>query len=951
MKRAALAAALFFSVFVSAHARAKPVRVAPSSDGFVGAWLGAGPFTTAQIDDLDFSAVELRETAKAGGGNFPPRWRVVSGSPGSMDLGKIFGVGRKAGPRAILAADVVVARDVDAWLLLSCDGALRVWHAGREVFVRRGNHERAEAWQLIPLELSAGSNRLFMLLEHMGGRWSFESRLLDRDRLLPPSGASLLLPGTDDADAQRLSSALLEMSSRPGLYKRGYRPVVRFDFPRGAPRDVPMKASVAGRLPGAAKLGFELGEVQVGERGAHALEATLRRISAEELDASGRPQKLELSLTLGKTKTTHSLSLSAGAPQAMARAVELQREVEDGKHSHLSEPSATGATLERYQQLLRKAGSVRQTAKRSVSGALEQLEAFVDTVLDGSDPFHDWRGIHTYALRSRQDLSAQPVLVHVPESYRRGKKRQYPLVVVLHGYNGTPESVTSAFLDSKGVAPWVNGFILAPGAHGNAFYRGPGEQSVVDAIQWAMKTYPIDRRRVSITGVSMGGTGSAFVAFRHADLFAAASPLCGYHSYFVRRDTSGRRRRPWEESRMHHWSPASWADNGRNLPLWVAHGTEDYPLENSRVLVDRYRELGYRMTDEWPDIGHRVWEITWRGAQMWPWLTKHRREKAPMHVTIKTDSLRHGEQDWARITALEAPGQMARLDARLGGPAHILVEAEGVRAFSLDRPSPRLKKRSSVSVQIDGQQLGYGPSEPLAAIRSEDRWQRGEYVRPPGSKRRGVEGPIRDAFLEPLVLVYGSLDPRTTRANREVARHVSRLRFGADVEYPMVRDVDLDEKTTDVSGLLLVGNQKDHFILRRFGEQLPIRAEGGAIVVGEDRIEGRDVGAIFVHPNPEAPHRYVIVVTAPEATGIWRVLSLPQLLPDFLVYDVDVAPASGQQLLDTASVRAGGFFTDRWALPENVSDPFAPKRSTPPSASVPGATSANPPAASSSPAP
>ena len=57
---------------------------------------------------------------------------------------------------------------------------------------------------------------------------------------------------------------------------------------------------------------------------------------------------------------------------------------------------------------------------------------------------------------------------------------------------------------------------------------------------------PIDRDRVTITGPSMGGIGAASVPLRHPDRFAAAAPLCGYHSYFVRRDVSGRPIRPWE---------------------------------------------------------------------------------------------------------------------------------------------------------------------------------------------------------------------------------------------------------------------------------------------------------------------------------------------------------------------------------------------------------------------
>jgi hypothetical protein len=52
-------------------------------------------------------------------------------------------------------------------------------------------------------------------------------------------------------------------------------------------------------------------------------------------------------------------------------------------------------------------------------------------------------------------------------------------------------------------------------------------------------------------------------------------------------------------------------------------------------------------------------------------------------------------------------------------------------------------------------------------------------------------------------------------------------------------------------------------------------------------------------------------------------MSLPDLLPDFVVWDEAVAPSRGQVLLGTGSLRAGGVFTKDWSLPSQISDPLA----------------------------
>jgi hypothetical protein len=112
-------------------------------------------------------------------------------------------------------------------------------------------------------------------------------------------------------------------------------------------------------------------------------------------------------------------------------------------------------------------------------------------------------------------------------------------------------------------------------------------------------------------------------------------------------------------------------------------------------------------------------------------------------------------------------------------------------------------------------------------------------------------------------------------------------------------------------------------VTKQFEGDLPIRIDGDAVVVGNARITGNEVGAAFVRPNPKRSDRYLVVVEGTSALGTWRSLSLPDLLPDFVVWDVSVAPARGQMLLGAGALRAAGFFKNDWSLPDRTDDPLA----------------------------
>src|SRR5262249_40066722 len=127
----------------------------------------------------------------------------------------------------------------------------------------------------------------------------------------------------------------------------------------------------------------------------------------------------------------------------------------------------------------------------------------------------------------------------------------------------------------------LDAIVVAPDGHFNTMYRDLGEDDVMRVVDWTMASYPIDRARVTITGPSMGGMGPAACALPYPARFAAAEPLCGYHSYFVRGDMKGMR--PWEKYIAEERSNVMWAENGQYIPMYIVHGTKDLPEENSGV--------------------------------------------------------------------------------------------------------------------------------------------------------------------------------------------------------------------------------------------------------------------------------------------------------------------------------------------------------------------------------
>jgi len=123
---------------------------------------------------------------------------------------------------------------------------------------------------------------------------------------------------------------------------------------------------------------------------------------------------------------------------------------------------------------------------------------------------------------------------------------------------------------------------------------------VVDTVR---KEFPIDDKRIYITGLSMGGYGTWDLIARHPKIFAAAIPVCG-------------------------GADESTAPTIKDLPIWCFHGAADptVPPQRSQNMIAALKAAGGQPKyTEYPGVGHNSWDKAYAEPDLPTWLfAQHR---------------------------------------------------------------------------------------------------------------------------------------------------------------------------------------------------------------------------------------------------------------------------------------------------------------------------------------
>ncbi len=206
-------------------------------------------------------------------------------------------------------------------------------------------------------------------------------------------------------------------------------------------------------------------------------------------------------------------------------------------------------------------------------------------------------------------------LLFLPKAYDADPQKKWPLMLFLHGagergtnvwlvaVHGPPKLVRSQ--------PDFPFILVSPQCPTDQRWNPEALVKLLDQIE---ATQRVDKSRVYLTGLSMGGFGTWTLGIRHPDRFAAIAPICGGGD--------------WLEVRL------SSRKNGpalRSLPVWAFHGAKDnvVPLSESQRMIDVLKSAAGNEIAKltvYPEANHDSWTETYNNPELFKWFLEHRRE-------------------------------------------------------------------------------------------------------------------------------------------------------------------------------------------------------------------------------------------------------------------------------------------------------------------------------------
>ncbi len=220
------------------------------------------------------------------------------------------------------------------------------------------------------------------------------------------------------------------------------------------------------------------------------------------------------------------------------------------------------------------------------------------------------------SIRIAADGTRFPFIFLVPDNY--DPTHRYPVEFMLHGGVSRPEW-------EPGGGWWRRGFdslkqpdriVVVPASWVDAFWWHENQAENLPAILNTLKaSYNIDEDRVTLTGVSDGGTGAYFFAFKQPTPWAAFLPYIG-HPGVLRNQQSGGGYRLYFENLM-------------SKPLFIVNGENDrlYPASSVAPFIEILAEEG---------VDH-IWKVIPEGGHNTNWLP----DEAPMIEQFKQDNPRN----------------------------------------------------------------------------------------------------------------------------------------------------------------------------------------------------------------------------------------------------------------------------------------------------------------------
>lgn len=212
--------------------------------------------------------------------------------------------------------------------------------------------------------------------------------------------------------------------------------------------------------------------------------------------------------------------------------------------------------------------------------------------------------VHNFSKEIKVTVSAN-YLLYLPKDYSENNE-SYPLVLFLHGAGERGNDLEKVKV--HGLPRLINEgkefpfIVVSPQCPEEVFWSTDILSALLDEIE---ANYRVDKNRIYVTGLSMGGHGTWSLALAEPNRFAAIAPVCG-------------------------WSVPSVACTIKHLPIWVFHGAKDdvVPISASEIMVERLKSCdGNVKFTVYPEANHDSWTETYNNEELYKWFLEQSLDK------------------------------------------------------------------------------------------------------------------------------------------------------------------------------------------------------------------------------------------------------------------------------------------------------------------------------------
>ena len=199
-------------------------------------------------------------------------------------------------------------------------------------------------------------------------------------------------------------------------------------------------------------------------------------------------------------------------------------------------------------------------------------------------------------------------LSYLPDEYGVDTSKKWPLIIYLHG--GSDRGTDTMKLYASGIPdqiwrgrkfPFV---IVAPQCP--LHHRWSTDNWFEHFFDEITTKYRIDTNKAYLTGVSLGASGTWFLATKYPDKFAAIAPISGFTSHieFLNQNI----------------------DQLVDMPIWAFHGEVDKVVqfeETERVIRQLEGKNENLKFTSYPNVGHWAHWLVYPEQGLYDWFLKH----------------------------------------------------------------------------------------------------------------------------------------------------------------------------------------------------------------------------------------------------------------------------------------------------------------------------------------